>query len=42
MLGILVGSKQQLEELVRFAIAEGLHVAVDKEFDFNKDIHSDY
>jgi NADPH:quinone reductase-like Zn-dependent oxidoreductase len=35
--GILVGSKQQQEELVRFAVAKDLHIAVDKEFEFTEE-----
>lgn len=32
--GVYVGSRQLQEELVRFAVAKDLHIAVDKEFDF--------
>jgi NADPH:quinone reductase-like Zn-dependent oxidoreductase len=35
--GILVGSKQQQEELIRFVVAKDLHFAVDKEFEFTEE-----
>lgn len=33
--GIVVGSKQQLEEMVNFAIVNNVHLPVDKEFPFS-------
>ncbi|KAH8548514.1 hypothetical protein BGW37DRAFT_176185 [Umbelopsis sp. PMI_123] len=33
--GIMVGNKQQLEEMVRFAVVNDLQMAVDKEFPFS-------
>ncbi|KAH8548515.1 hypothetical protein BGW37DRAFT_514597 [Umbelopsis sp. PMI_123] len=32
--GIMVGNRQQLEEMVRFAIVNNIHLPVDKEFPF--------
>ncbi|KAJ2955183.1 hypothetical protein NQZ79_g8774 [Umbelopsis isabellina] len=33
--GIMVGSRQQLEEVTRFAVVNDIHLAVDKEFPFS-------
>ncbi|CAM0138211.1 hypothetical protein VKS41_001452 [Umbelopsis sp. WA50703] len=33
--GIMVGSRQQLEEVTRFAVINDIHLAIDKEFPFS-------
>ncbi|KAH8664772.1 chaperonin 10-like protein [Ilyonectria robusta] len=35
--GIMVGSKQQLEDVTRFVVAKGLKLPVEKEFGFSRD-----
>lgn len=34
--GVMVGSRQQLEEVTRFAVVNDIHLAVDKEFPFSE------
>lgn len=35
--GIMVGSKQQLEDVTRFVVAKGLKLPIEKEFGFSRD-----